>query len=414
MANSLWGKIYYQDTFAGILSEEPGGRCVFAYDDSYLQQAAAFPIALSLPIQAKPHISEGGLHPFFNNLVAEGWLQNAQIRALGGRYSPLKLLLGFGFDLAGAVSVIDPDPTPIIALDHIEQAMAAALLGRASLSGIQRKILVVQQEDKQFCPVRPGELSTHIAKLASGNLSEILALEYLTTEAVRQLLPDDKVVELEMATLKSIGEEALIIKRFDRTPSGSRLHFEEFNQLLEKDSGNSKYMGSYEDMGKFINKSSACLQKIPEIERLFRRVLACLLVGNTDAHFKNFAMFHTKEGLKLTPSYDLVAAAYYKEYQTLALNIAGASDLTIGDLKAKHIIALGLGLGLNQPSIINAVQSLESRLPHALQAISTRHVGSPMLRKKLTVLMEKRWKGSFISIGQLLFKRQNKDVPNSG
>ncbi len=43
--------------------------------------------------------------------------------------------------------------------------------------------------------------------------------------------------------------------------------------------------------------------------RLFRRILICFLTGNTDAHLKNFAMFHAPDGLRLMPAYDLVAAA---------------------------------------------------------------------------------------------------------
>ena len=104
MANSLWGKVYFKDTYAGRLQEEPGGRCIFTYDASYLE-ARNPNIAHALPLRKEPHISERGLHSFFDNLVAEGWFKNAQARALGiesgNRFA---LLLGFGHDLAGAVT----------------------------------------------------------------------------------------------------------------------------------------------------------------------------------------------------------------------------------------------------------------------------------------------------------------------
>lgn len=74
MAASLWGKVYYSDLFAGELRQEPGGRCVFTYDAAYL--AADHPsIAFTLPRRDAPHVCERGLHPFFDNLVAEGWLR---------------------------------------------------------------------------------------------------------------------------------------------------------------------------------------------------------------------------------------------------------------------------------------------------------------------------------------------------
>src|SRR5437899_12146233 len=134
MAATLWGKVYYNTaTYAGELRQEPGGRCVFTYDPTYL--AAGNPaIAFTLPRQSAPHICEPGLHPFFDNLVAEGWLRNAQARALkvdaSNRFA---LLLAFGHDCAGAVSVIDPAPVsePAIVMD--DPMAMAALISRASL-----------------------------------------------------------------------------------------------------------------------------------------------------------------------------------------------------------------------------------------------------------------------------------------
>lgn len=409
MATSQWGKVYYQDIYTGILQQEPGGRCVFSYDSSYLEGQHP-PIALSFPLQKEPFICERGLHPFFDNLIAEGWFQNAQARALRvDTKNRFALLLGFGYDLAGAVSVIDPEPRKHITLQHADEVTLAALLGRASLSGIQRKLLVVKQGNK-YRPAVGNELSSHIAKLASGNLKELIELEFLTTEAIRALLPEDSVVNIALGHISSISEQALIIERFDRSSSGKRIHFEEFNQLLGRFSGNDKYDSSYEELGRFIYENPNCIPT--ESLKLFKRILACLLLGNTDAHLKNFAMFHTRDGLRLTPAYDLVGAARYQEYHTIALRIGGARDLNIGALKAKHLVSMGQGFGLNNNAIELAIADLNKRLPFALKILSESNVGSKILREKLIDMMEKRWKGSFDSIGPLLLKRQNKDVKN--
>ena len=145
MATNLWGNVYYKDTFAGILSQEAGGRCVFTYDESYLQ--SPFPaISYTLSLRAEPHLSEYGLHPFFDNLCAEGWLKNAQMRALDLRKDDrFELLLAFGTDLAGAVSVIDPDPAGEIKIDHGDPENIAALSARASLSGVQPKLGAIKE-----------------------------------------------------------------------------------------------------------------------------------------------------------------------------------------------------------------------------------------------------------------------------
>ncbi len=74
MANLLWGKVYYQDLYAGDLREEPGERTSFTYDPSYLQQIEKPALAYTLPLQTAPHLSQAGLHPFFDIWwLRDGW-----------------------------------------------------------------------------------------------------------------------------------------------------------------------------------------------------------------------------------------------------------------------------------------------------------------------------------------------------
>lgn len=410
MAKSLWGKVYFKEAYAGRLQEEPGGRYIFTYDRNYLETKSP-KISYSLPLREKPFISENKLHSFFDNLVAEGWLAKAQARSLGvNTENRFALLLGFGEDLAGAVSIVDPDPTPHLNLEHLDEVTSAALSIRASLSGVQRKLLL-RKEEHRYRLVHPGELSTHIAKLASGNLSGLLEIEYLSTLAIKRLLPEDSVVETELTEISGIKEQALIIPRFDRTLSGKRsFHFEEFNQLLERAAGDDKYNGSYEDMARYIKGTPGCMPS--EIIYLFKRILSCLLIGNTDAHFKNFAMFHTRDGLRLTPAYDLVAAALYPEFQSIALGIGGVKELQIGALKPKHILALGHSFGLSDDEVIYCVEEIGRNLAQAIEGVFSSNIGSAGIRKKLTQKMEARWKGSFMSIGKFLSKKQSREEKN--
>ncbi len=403
MAINLWGKIYYKDTFAGILSQEAGGRCVFTYDEGYLQSSLPA-ISYTLPLRAEPHLSEYGLHPFFDNLCAEGWLKNAQARALGlRRDDPFSLLLAFGTDLAGAVSVIDPEPVGDIKIDRGDPENIAALSARASLSGVQPKLGAIK-EGRVFRPVKRGERATYVAKLPSPILPDILGLEYITTQACGALLKEDIVAEMTLAPLKDVAERALLVKRFDRTKDGKRFHFEEFNQLLGNRSED-KYEACYEHMADFIiQNGDICLRA--ECDTLFRRVMACILTGNTDAHLKNFAMAHTESGLRLTPSYDLVATACYPQYQTLALGIEGAENMRIGSIGPKNIARLGNLFGLPDRAVILAVSDFASRLDKAHSAVdASKNIGRD-IKDKLHQQMEKRWNGTFDSIGTYLSKRQ--------
>jgi serine/threonine-protein kinase HipA len=406
MAASLWGKIYYHALFAGELRQEPGGRCVFTYDSAYL--AAGHPsIAFTLPCQAAPHICEQGLHPFFDNLVAEGWLGNAQARAL--KVNPdnrFALLLAFGQDCAGAVTVIDPAPTMEPSVDPDDPTAMAALTSRASLSGIQPKLLAVKV-GRSYRPARLGETTTFIAKLPSGPLRDIVENEYLTTAACRALLPGDEIAWSEVASLEGVEERALLVQRFDRLRSGAKRHFEEFNQLVGKRSGDDKYDASYDDMAKFILKTPGCTPV--DAWRLFHRILVCFLTGNTDAHLKNFAMFHTGDGLRLTPAYDLVAAALYPEYGHIALAVGNAANLELRSLAPKHIVALSESYGLSRRVLAEAIEVLERRRKPAEKAVAAaaKRIGEERLGQNLLEFMERRWNGTFKSIGPYLSKKQS-------
>lgn len=406
MAKTLWGQVFFHDRLAGVLREEPGRRFVFTYEDSFLTAREAAPIAYTLPLRREPHVSHGGLHAFFDNLVAEGWLRRAQARALRvGEDERFALLLGFGCDLAGAVSIVDPAPAGGLIVPVDDRAVSAALANRASLSGIQRKLLVVRS-GRGFRPAQEREVSTHIAKLATGSLREIVEIEYLATLAARSLLPGDPIVKAEIGSVEGLSEPALLVERFDRTAGGRKLHFEEFNQLFGKGGGDDKYDGAYEDMGAFIQRAPECLPA--EADRLYRRILACLLLGNTDAHLKNFAMFHTRDGLRLTPSYDIVAASLFPEYQTIALSIGQAGELGLGQLKPKHLAAMGAGFGLSAEAMIAAIDAVGARLPAAEEAIAGSEVGDAEIRNRLIQGMKRRWRASFASTGQLLSKRRSK------
>lgn len=446
MANLLWGNVYYKDRFAGVVRQEPGERVSFTYDESYLASGQPA-IAHTLPLRTGPYISQSGLPPFFDNLVAEGWMEDAQTRLLGKRRaSRFELLLAFGQDCAGAVSIIDPDPQDRGSIKPDDPMEIAVMAGRASLSGIQPKLALIER-DGQLRPARTDELSTHIGKFASPRHDDLPANEYLTTKALKALLPDDDIVDLRIGRIAGFKDPALIIKRFDRNlehleenfrggsgsgagfgdgsgygggsapgfgwPDGSgdsyrsspfevqRIHFEEFNQLLGYPS-DAKYDGSHKSMADFIRQTPGCLPA--EIYRLYLRILAGLLLGNTDMHLKNFAMFHTEAGLRLTPAYDAVAAALYG-YNTIALSISGNANIPLGDLKARALISLGEEFGLPAPAIAMAAGQLEKRKETAQDAIAESKTGAAELRDAIISLMEKRWNGTFALIGKALSKK---------
>jgi len=156
-------------------------------------------------------------------------------------------------------------------------------------------------------------------------------------------------------------------------------------------------------MADFILTTDGCLPT--QAYLLYRRILAGLLLGNTDMHLKNFAMFHTDAGLRLTPSYDQVAASLYN-YKTLALKIAGSKDQPIGDLKLRHLMRLGKEFGLSPAAINMAAQGIEKQIEAAKDAIQNAPFGESGFKDNLIKLIGKRWNGTFALIGNALSKKQ--------
>jgi serine/threonine-protein kinase HipA len=399
MATYPYGTVYFRNVVAGTLQQVPDGRYAFTYEKSYLD-AGQPQIAFTLAHDTAP-IYSPGLPPFFDNLVAEGWLARAQARALGiNAADRFGRLLAFGRDCPGAVSVHDPRPTHEPDLQEGSAEEIAALTNRASISGVQPKLFALREGDS-YRPARTGEQSTHIAKLSSGELAGIVELEFLTTIAAATLLPEDEIAKVEIEPIAGIQGSCLLVRRFDRIAAGEKIHFEEFNQLFGRPA-EAKYEGSYGEMAKFILANQRAQREL-DVDRLFRRILACIVLGNNDAHAKNFGLLYTGDGFRLAPFYDIVAAALYDQYKdaSLALKIgAGAYPRGLASLGPKHLSALATSFELSENALGLAVADLRRRLPAAFRAVRESAVGNAALKEKLVMYMEKRWNGTFDSIGR--------------
>ncbi|KYF61282.1 hypothetical protein BE11_17105 [Sorangium cellulosum] len=99
------GMVSVDGTRAGIIEETPGGSR-FTYDRAYLARPDAIPLSPTLPLRPEPYESRG-LHPFFENLLPEGWLLDQTCRKLGlDRTDAFGLMLATCADCAGAVEIV--------------------------------------------------------------------------------------------------------------------------------------------------------------------------------------------------------------------------------------------------------------------------------------------------------------------
>lgn len=95
---------------AGRLMETDDGIC-FQYDAEWLGKAEAVPVSLTLPLRPEPYLSKG-LHPFFENLLPEGWLLELSTAFLKiSKDDAFGLLLATCRDCAGAVEIRPEEPS---------------------------------------------------------------------------------------------------------------------------------------------------------------------------------------------------------------------------------------------------------------------------------------------------------------
>jgi serine/threonine-protein kinase HipA len=98
------GKVKLGGKFVGTI-EENAGQTVFTYSSDWLAQQDAVPVSLTLPLRKEPYVSDG-LHPFFENLLPEGWLLDVTAKTLKiSKDDSFGLLLATCQDCVGAVEI---------------------------------------------------------------------------------------------------------------------------------------------------------------------------------------------------------------------------------------------------------------------------------------------------------------------
>jgi serine/threonine-protein kinase HipA len=331
-------EVLFKDRLAGSLEETAGGGTRFIYGPNWQQ-----PIACCLPVARREHEWKTGLHPFFEHLGTEGWLREQQARvAQIAEEDDLGLLLRYGVDCIGAVGIRAPDGVPP------PTAIAKAFLnpGR-TVSGVQRKLLVVKGKDGRFHSAGGEGPAPYIAKFNSASLPTLVRNEFLSLRWVAALLGPAEVAAFQIATVHEIDESGLVVTRFDRTGAGEKLRQEDFAQILCKPRGRDytgKYNAGYEDVATVIRTYSA--RPTIDLARFFRRLAVFVLVGNCDAHLKNFSLLERPEGLRLSPVYDVLNTVAYEQHdRNLALSIAGRS-VQHHDVTGRLLTEFGLSIGL--------------------------------------------------------------------
>lgn len=353
-------KVSFKGRRAGQIEETAAGGTRFVYHEAWGEA-----IACSLPIARREHEWDAGLHPFFQHLGPEGWLREQQARVAHiAEEDDFGLLLRYGADCIGAVGVL-----PIIDTPPFATITAEAPNPGRTISGVQRKMLVVREETTSaYRPAAATGPAPYIAKFNSSAIPTLVRNENLSLRWTAALLGADEVTEFRVASVAESDEIALVVTRFDRTADGQKLRAEDFAQILCKPRGadyGGKYESSYEEVAEVIRSHSSRPQI--DLARFFRRLVVFALVANGDAHLKNFTLLERPEGLRLSPAYDVVNVGVYATEgvsQQLALAIGGAF-VTLEAVTPPLLTAFGERIGLSKATIGATFRDLRGKARRA-------------------------------------------------
>jgi serine/threonine-protein kinase HipA len=334
--------VYLSGRRSGRLIRKANGNLQFRYDRDYTGP----PISQALPIQrtAHPHAT---CHAVFGGLLLEGDARAALARNLGvSGGNDYALLEELGGDCAGALTLLAPGselPTQprrraldARELDALLRELPQRPLAanseegvRLSLAGAQPKLPIVMDEAGIALPLNAASATTHIIKPELSHFAGLVDNEAFCMELAR-------AVELPVASVSKhasvSGLPYLLVERYDRDLTADpirRLHQEDLCQALGRPSDR-KYQSEGGPSVKEIVELLRLCSSMParDLPILWRALILNWLIGNCDAHAKNFSLLYDAGDPTLAPLYDLVSTTIYPQLTSrLAMSIGGARQI---------------------------------------------------------------------------------------
>jgi serine/threonine-protein kinase HipA len=344
MAEARVLRILLGDVPVGHLTGLPDGKSLFAFNDSYIDLGPGRPtLSLSFNIPGDEEATERKLReiyssrmklpPFFSNLLPEGVLREYMVKRLKiHRDHEFEILMALGASLPGAVRALPADALPQSAINYrpgSTHAAAGEIPIKFSLGGSQLKFSMIERggrftldDGNEEWIVKPPHPSHPNVPANEYTMMQLAAATGIQTPEVKLVKLDD--VDLGGVAGLSIPRWetwAYAIKRYDRTLTG-RVHVEDFAQVFNV-YGDQEYKATnYDTIGRLI--FDLFPNRFEQIAEFTRRLVVNILVGNGDAHLKNWSVIYSdKVTPQLAPAYDLVSTIHYVPNDSLALNLGG-------------------------------------------------------------------------------------------
>jgi serine/threonine-protein kinase HipA len=336
--------VYMNGARAGTLDEDDSGLLEFRYAPEWTGRPDAIPLSRLLPLQSEPFRGKHA-RPFFAGILPEEGPRQ-QIAAILGisERNDFAMLERIGGECAGAISLLREDaPHPPVGemrvrelsekeLENIvEELPRRPLMAgrdglRLSLAGAQSKLPVLIRDTAIALPLG-NTPSTHIIKPEPERFPGLVA-----TEVLCMTLAGAVGLNVPPVSVRPVGNKpCIVVQRYDRIigadRSVTRVHQEDFCQAL----GFPPERKYQQEGGPLLRDCIDLLREWSTIAALDIRdfldgLIFNVLIGNADAHAKNYSILYRGTERRLAPFYDLVCTLAWPELSKTPAMKIGKSD----------------------------------------------------------------------------------------
>ena len=331
-------KVYLNGIQVAWLADDNGAMSL-TYLAGYAADARNEPLSHTLPLRLEPY-EHREIEPFLSGLLPEDIIRTRIGRILQiPRENTFALLKAIGGECAGAIAFFSEGDAPVSTggrFRRLSDAEAGEILDslekkpldvgedgfRISGAGAQDKLIACWRDGIVELPL-DGTPSTHIIKTAIGDYPDSVENECFSMKLA-------EACGLDCARCRMVligGKRRYVCERFDRMVDGGtvrRLHQEDFCQLMRDDPRR-----KYESLGgPGLAESMRLMREMSltaaDTLEFLRRIVFTFLVGNGDAHGKNFSVLYRGRKASLSPMYDVMSTAIYPDVsQRMAMKIDG-------------------------------------------------------------------------------------------
>jgi len=401
--------VWWNDAIAGTLRQDRHGDLGFAYDAGWVH-AGRPALSRSLPLREEP-FSRAECRPFFGGLLPEAQQRNLAAGALGvSAANEFALLDRLGGDVAGALTLLPAGQQPLPVTTRynprpltegelagvLQRLPARPLLAgeeglRLSLAGAQAKLPVVLMDGQLALP-SPGQPTTHIIKPEIEHFPGSVENEaFCMSLAARVGLP---VAHAEARAIEN--RRYLLVERYDRLTDAdghtTRLHQEDACQALGVPPER-KYAAeggpSFRDLFSLVR--DYVRQPAPAVLNLLDVTIFNLIIGNADAHGKNFSFLLDHRGPRLAPFYDLLSTIHWPDLSPrMAMRLGGAG--TIDEIDDDAWTNFAEAVGTTPRLVRQRVERLTTNVLAEIASFNPRDTTSEQILQR-TALRAKRIHG---------------------